>query len=163
MIIKYNDLRKVKEKHKNKKIVFCSGSFDLLHAGHILFFEDCKKRGDILVVAIGDDSILKVKGKNRPILNQNIRIKTVDSIKSVDYCFIHKNIAGNFLNSFMDEILKLLSPNIWIVNEDASEIGFRKKLSEKYNIKFNILKRKCPKSFNNISTSKIIEKIKNEK
>lgn len=163
MIIKYNDLKKIREKHKNKKIIFCSGSYDLLHAGHVLFFEDCKKRGDILIVGVGDDSILKTKGSNRPILNQNIRIKMVDSIKTVDYCFIHKNIKGEFLNSFIDEILRLLSPNLWIVNEDASEIDFRKKLSKKYNIKFSILKRKCPKNFENISTSKIIEKIRKEK
>lgn len=32
---------------QGKKIGFCSGSFDLTHAGHVLFFEDCKKHVDI--------------------------------------------------------------------------------------------------------------------
>ena len=32
------ELQDLREKNKDKTIVYCSGSFDLLHVGHILFF-----------------------------------------------------------------------------------------------------------------------------
>ncbi len=161
MIIQYNDLAKIRDIHKDKKIVFCSGSFDLLHAGHVLFFEECKKFGDILVVAVGDDSIIKIKGSNRPILNEYIRIKMVDSLKVVDFCFKHKNVPGAFLNQFMLEVLELLQPNTWVINADASEIDFRKELAKKFNVDIHILNRECPPEFEEISTSNIIKKIAN--
>jgi rfaE bifunctional protein nucleotidyltransferase chain/domain len=159
MIVTYSEFKKIREIHKNKKIVFCTGSFDLLHAGHVLFFEDCKKYGDILVVGIGDDSILKVKGENRPILNQTLRLKMLDSLKVVDYCFIHKNIDGPFLNQFIPEILEELHPDVWVINTDASEIEFRTKVAETYGLEFRVLDRTCPPEFEEISTSKIIKKI----
>ncbi len=160
MIIQYNDLQSIRKQFEDKKIVFCSGSFDLLHAGHVLFFEDCKKYGDVLVVAIGDDTILRIKGPDRPIQNQHIRIKMVDSIKAVDYCFIHKNVEGPFLNTFMDEVLSLLKPDVWVVNGDASEIPYREELAKKHATTFHILDRECPPEFEGISTSSIIKKIR---
>lgn len=161
MIIQYKDLQDIRNRFEKKKIVFCSGSFDLLHAGHVLFFEDCKKFGDIVIVAVGDDRILSIKGPDRPILNESIRIKMVDSIKAVDYCFIHKNTQGLFLNSFMEEILTLLHPDIWVVNKDATEIPFRRDLAKEHGVIFHVLERECPPEFENISTSNIIKKIKN--
>ena len=45
----------LKEKKKGKKIVLCLGVFDLLHIGHIKHFEQAKKLGDILIVAVTSD------------------------------------------------------------------------------------------------------------
>lgn len=160
MIIEYKDLKNIRTQYATKKIVFCSGSFDLLHAGHVLFFEDCKKFGDVLVVGMGDDEIIKTKGPDRPILNEHIRLKMLDSLSIIDYCFKHKNIKGKFLNLFMEEVLELLTPDIWVINEDASEIDYRQELAKKYNVTMHILERTCPPEFEEISTSKIIKKIK---
>ena len=160
MIVDYKDFSHLRKKHKNEKIIFCSGSFDLLHAGHVLFLEDCRKFGDILVVAVGDDAIVGIKGSNRPILNQYVRIKMLDSLKVVDYCFIHKNINVPFLNSYTEEVLTLLKPDVWVINTDASEINFREETAKKYNVDFRVLERTCPSEFEEISTSKIIKKIK---
>lgn len=160
MIIEYKDFKKIREENREKKIVFCSGSFDLLHAGHVLFFEDCKKFGDVLVVAIGDDEIIKIKGSDRPILNEHIRLKMLDSLRIVDYCFKHKNSKGPFLNFFMEEVFEQLRPDTWVINEDASEIPYRQELAKKYNIELHILERKCLPEFEEVSTSKIIKKIR---
>ena len=55
-------------KKQGKIIVFCSGCYDILHSGHIIFFEQCRKNGDVLVVAVGRDGpIKKQKGLNRPV------------------------------------------------------------------------------------------------
>lgn len=87
MIIKYDDLKEIR---KNKrKIGVCTGCFDLLHTGHLCFFEEVKKHCDILVVVVLDDSKIKeIKEDNRPIINQQDRIKLLDSLKVVDYVIL---------------------------------------------------------------------------
>lgn len=160
-IITLEDLPRIREKYKDKEIIFCSGTFDLTHAGHILFFEDCKKLGDVLVVGIGGDSITrKRKGSNLPIFNEKIRIKTVDSFKQVDYTLI--DYLSNETNKllFLDVVFEKLNPDLYTINEDAFDIPYRISLCKKFGVELKILKRKCPKEFDEISTSKIIAKIK---
>ncbi|MDD2751542.1 MAG: D-glycero-beta-D-manno-heptose 1-phosphate adenylyltransferase [Candidatus Omnitrophica bacterium] len=71
---------------KGKKIVFTNGCFDILHYGHVKYLSDAKKNGDILVVAINTDtSVKKIKGKNRPIVNQADRARVVAGLASVDF------------------------------------------------------------------------------
>ena len=160
-IISIGDLPRIREKHKDQKIVYCSGSFDLTHAGHILFFEDCKKHGDILVVSVGKDvSIQHSKGEKRPILNEHIRLKTVDSFKPVDYSFTNPSfIKGNPLHT-MEITFEKLKPDIFAANEDFIDVPRIKNLAKKFNVKIIILPRSCPSEFENLSTTKIIEKIK---
>src|SRR5579862_5456895 len=87
----FDDLPGIRRDHRDKKIVFCSGTFDLVHAGHALFFEDCKKVGDILVVMIAPDAIIKRdKSEHRPVMNEHLRMKMVDSLKPVDYTILDK-------------------------------------------------------------------------
>lgn len=162
IIDSYSSLRQIRKKHRAEKIVFCSGSFDLPHAGHILFFEDCRKRGDVLVVAIGGDRIIsKNKGPGRPILNEHIRMKTVESFKPVDYCILDKVSARKFSFAFIELVFKKLRPDVYVVNKDAFCLPYRNKLAARYGIEMAVLKRRCPAKFDKISTSEIIKKIKN--
>ncbi len=161
-IIRYEDLSQIRETHRNQKIVYCSGTFDLTHAGHILFFEDCKKLGDILVVSVGSDYDIGVnKGTGRPILNEHIRLFTISRLKPVDYCFIGRKMRDNNnpLES-MAEIFQDLKPDIYIINEDAFDILTRRKLAAENNVPLVVLQRHCPPKFDNISTTKLIQKIK---
>lgn len=166
MILKtYDELSGLREKYKDKKIVFASGAFDLTHVGHILFFEDCKKYGDVLVVAIGEDAITrKYKGDTRPILNEYIRLKTVDSLKPVDYSLIVREpqLSQSYPLSIsaFPRLFDRLKPDKWVVNKDALDIPLRQELANKYNIELIILERYCPVEFEGISTTKLIEKIK---
>ncbi len=50
---------------KGKKIVHCHGVFDLLHIGHIRYFEQARRMGDVLVVTITEDGHVD-KGPLRP-------------------------------------------------------------------------------------------------
>ncbi|MEK6889154.1 MAG: adenylyltransferase/cytidyltransferase family protein [Nanoarchaeota archaeon] len=161
VVINIEDLPGLREKYKGRKIVFCSGGFDLTHAGHIIFFEDCKKLGDILVVGVGRDaSLRKRKGDNRPILNEHIRLKTIDSLKPVDYVFINsEQLTGEILGT-VRITFENLHPDIYVVNEDAFDIPTREKLSKENNVKMVVLPRWYPPEFEGISTSKIIDKVK---
>lgn len=165
VFISVDDLPDLREKNKDKKIVFCSGSFDLPHAGHIIFFEECKKHGDILVVAVGNDSVIKgLKGNSRPILNEKIRTKIIDSLKMVDYTVLDTQPYEEVRNEkfiYDDKpIIEKLKPDKWIINDDIAGIPIRKNFAKKSGVELIILKRSCPKEYDNISTSKIIEKIK---
>jgi len=74
------------QKRLGKRIVFTNGCFDLLHYGHVKYLQDAKAKGDLLVVAVNSDaSVKKIKGRNRPIINQSDRLKTIAGLASVDY------------------------------------------------------------------------------
>lgn len=161
MRISFNELELIREKHKNHKIAFCSGCFDMTHAGHILFFEDCKTVADILVVALGNDFLIKkIKGEKRPILTQEIRAKTVSSLKPVDYCAIEPIFNTEDTLSGLKQALQKLKPDVYCINEDASNINYRKNFCQNLGINLKVFKRTCPEEFDEISTSKIIGKIK---
>ena len=64
--------RKLKE--RGKKVVALSGSFDILHSGHIQSLKEAKTQGDILIVLLNSDkSIKEYKGPARPINPQKER------------------------------------------------------------------------------------------
>ncbi len=162
MIITPENLPSIREKHKNQKIVFCSGVFDMVHVGHLLFFEDCKKQGDIVVVVMGKDANVRdYKGDNRPIMNEYIRLKMVDGLKPVDYVFLDTYDAKkDDAYSLIEQFIEKLRPDIYVVNEDAFDIPRRKDLVQRYGIQLVVLPRYCPVEFDGISTTKLIEKIK---
>jgi len=88
MIVSLKKLKSIvkKLKQQGKKIVFTNGCFDILHKGHISLLKKAKKYGDVLIVGLNtDDSVKRLKGKDRPINPQNVRAEILDSIKYVDY------------------------------------------------------------------------------
>lgn len=76
-------------KEKGHKIVFTNGCFDIVHLGHIKLLKESKKYGDILIVAINSDkSVKQNKGKDRPLNNENDRIKFLSELNYVDFIII---------------------------------------------------------------------------
>lgn len=74
---------------KGKKIVFTNGCFDILHYGHVKYLEDARNKGDILIVGVNSDaSVRKIKGKGRPVVRQEDRIRTLAGLESVSYAVI---------------------------------------------------------------------------
>jgi len=69
-----------------RKIVFTNGVFDIVHLGHIEYFQFAKRQGDILVVAVNtDSSVRRLKGPKRPIIPEKDRIKLLEELQSIDY------------------------------------------------------------------------------
>ncbi|MBN1912855.1 MAG: D-glycero-beta-D-manno-heptose 1-phosphate adenylyltransferase [Candidatus Omnitrophica bacterium] len=101
-----------KLKAAGKSIVFTNGCFDLIHYGHVKYLEEAKKKGDILVVALNSDSsIRKIKGKNRPLVNQKDRLRVVAALQSVDFVTL-------FHEDTPYKIIKRLSPDVLIKGAD---------------------------------------------
>ena len=162
--IPFHVLSTVRKQYRSKKIVFASGCFDITHTGHVLFFEDCKKQGDILVVAVSPDKMVSQYKKGRPVLNEQLRLHMVASLKPVDYCFIHPNITfastDEMIVKLCDDIFPKLKPDVYVINTDAASIPARRKLVECYpGMTLRVLKRTAPKKFEKVSTSGIIKKI----
>jgi D-beta-D-heptose 7-phosphate kinase/D-beta-D-heptose 1-phosphate adenosyltransferase len=69
-----------------KRIVFTNGCFDLIHLGHVKYFQFAKAQGDLLVVAVNtDSSIRRLKGNKRPIINEQDRVAVLEELESIDY------------------------------------------------------------------------------
>ena len=136
-------------KQKDKKIVFTNGCFDLLHAGHISSFEQAKKMGDILIVAVNSDKSVKDnKGDLRPIISEKDRIKMLCSLEVIDYVVLMDDKTP-------ERLISLIQPDICVKGDDwkGKEIP-EKKIIDSYGgeLKFIELKK-------NLSTTKIIERI----
>jgi rfaE bifunctional protein nucleotidyltransferase chain/domain len=87
-LISQSDLMSLHEKlkDKEKRIVFTAGSWDLLHVGQCRYLEEAKARGDVLVVGVSsNEAIRKVKGPNKPILDEKIRAEMLTYLRSVDF------------------------------------------------------------------------------
>jgi len=91
---------------EGKKIVHCHGVFDLLHIGHIRYFEQARRMGDVLVVTITPD-IYVDKGPYRPAFPENLRAEAVASLNCVDLVAINKWPTA-------EETLKLLRPDVYV-------------------------------------------------
>lgn len=69
-----------------KRIVFTNGCFDLIHLGHVKYFQFAKRQGDLLVVGVNTDSgIRRLKGAKRPIITEADRISVLEELESIDY------------------------------------------------------------------------------
>lgn len=76
-------------RRQGQTVVFTSGCFDVLHAGHVTYLAEAKAKGDILVVLLNSDSSVRaLKGSSRPIVPEHERAVVIAGLESVDYVCI---------------------------------------------------------------------------
>jgi len=76
-------------KAEGKKVGFTSGAFDIVHAGHISYLQEAKKRCDVFIMGLNTDaSIKRYKSEDRPIIPQEDRLKLISAFECVDYVFL---------------------------------------------------------------------------
>ena len=102
-------------RREGKKIVLTNGCFDLLHAGHLHAFQEAKKFGDILVIALNsDDSVRSLKGDERPLVPQEQRAELIAGLRVVDYVVIFDEVDPL-------SIVTDLRPDVLAKGEDWAE------------------------------------------
>ena len=133
-------------KNNDKKIIFTNGCFDILHIGHVKYLEKAKNFGDILILGLNsNDSIHRLKGKNRPINSQDDRAYILASLEVVDYVVI-------FNEDTPLDLIKLIKPDVLVKGGDYED---------KEVVGQNIAKElQLVKFIDGKSTTKTIERIK---
>src|SRR5690606_23028860 len=77
-------------KAKGKKVVFTNGCFDLVHLGHLDYLEKARGKGDVLVIGLNSDqSIRRLKGASRPVMDENSRARLLAALEFVDYVVLY--------------------------------------------------------------------------
>lgn len=72
---------------QGRKLVHCHGTFDMVHPGHIVHFEEAKALGDVLVVTITGEKFVN-KGPGRPYFNDQLRSRWLAALGCVDYVVV---------------------------------------------------------------------------
>lgn len=155
MVVKTENLADIRIAHQNETIALTSGTFDMLHVGHIRYLNAVKSLGDIVVVMLsGDDRVKARKGSERPIIPENDRAEVLDSLKIVDYVFIDPATnPPDTTDPVHAQIVADLQPNVYATDgPDPRFWGIMDKS------KLVVL----PRSEEDVSTSAIIARIKGE-
>ena len=142
-----------KLKRQGRKIVFTNGCFDLLHYGHAKYLQHAKDKGDILVVAVNSDaSVRMIKGKKRPIVNEDNRLKLLSALESVDYLTLFKERTPM-------AVIKKVKPDILIKGADWNKSNIAgRDFVESYGGKVITIKL-----VKGLSTTNLIKKIVNSR
>jgi len=117
---------RIQLKRKHKKVVFTNGCFDLIHSGHIHLFREAKKKGDVFIVAVNDDSsIKKIKGTSRPIFPLKERVEILGAVEDIDY-------LASFSEETPQKIIARLLPDVLVKGGDwrPEEVVGKKEVEE---------------------------------
>lgn len=139
-----------------KSIVFTNGCFDLLHAGHVKYLQQARALGDLLVLGLNsDDSIRRLKGPKRPLLEESERAQILAALDCIDYLTI-------FDEDTPLELLHLVRPDILAKGGDYQPdevVG--KELVESYGGRVELIRFVDGKSTTNI-IDKVLSRYRDE-
>jgi D-glycero-beta-D-manno-heptose 1-phosphate adenylyltransferase len=96
----------------NKKVVFTNGCFDLIHRGHIDYLAKARDLGDVLIIGLNSDaSVQRIKGNNRPIVDEHSRALVLASFEFVTAVVL-------FDEDTPYNIIKLIQPDVLVKGAD---------------------------------------------
>lgn len=133
------------------RVGFTSGTFDLLHAGHVLMFQECKKVCDYLIVAIQNNPHLDRTEKHQPaetIIERQIKVK---GCRYVDETIVYETEADlEILLSALDVDIRIVGGDYKAKPARALEVCHNRGIQMYYN-----------KRDHSFSSSELRERIKN--
>lgn len=118
----------------NKK-VFVSGCYDMLHSGHVAFFEEASKLGDLYVGIGSDATIFQLKAR-KTINPEAERLYMVKALRCVKDAWVN---SGSGIMDFEQDVLKL-RPDIFFVNTDGHSPA-KEDFCKKHGIEYVVSKR----------------------
>lgn len=117
------------------KKVFVSGCYDLLHSGHVEFFQQASRYGD-LYVGIGSDATYLEYKHRKPMFPQEERLFMVKNIKAVKDAYIN---GGRGVIDFLPT-LDLVKPDVFVVNAEGGSEE-KRRICEERGIEYVELQR----------------------
>jgi rfaE bifunctional protein nucleotidyltransferase chain/domain len=96
-----------------QRIVLTSGSFDLIHLGHVKYLAKAKELGDVLVVGVDSDrKIRERKGEDRPLVPEQERLEMLAHQRPVDLIYLKDEEAERWA------LIKAVEPDVLVLTED---------------------------------------------
>jgi len=142
---------------QNKKTVVASGTFDLLHLGHVRFLEEAKKAGGknakLVVIVARDSTVESQKGKT-PVMPEDQRRALVESLKVVDEAIL------GWEDVSIEKVIEKINPDVIAVGHDqyGTEKQVLKAIEDK-NLEIELVKIGRFGKRELDSSSKIVRKI----
>ena len=97
------------------KIVLTSGSFDLIHLGHVKYLAKAKELGDVLVVGVDSDAkIRRRKGEDRPMVPERERLEMLAHQRPVDLLYLKPEDEERWA------LIKAVEPDVLVLTADHS-------------------------------------------
>ncbi len=94
------------------KLVFTNGCFDILHDGHLALLKFvCSQPGKTVVGLNSDESVLRLKGKNRPVNTARVRAENLLKTECVDAVIIYGEDTPQKITDYLE-------PDILIKGDD---------------------------------------------
>ena len=95
------------------KIVWCNGTFDILHPGHMQLFKVARSLGDKVIVATDtDEKIKEDKGEHRPVNDLCYRVAMLEAIKYIDVVLTFGD------RQELEGLIQLYTPDILLLGDD---------------------------------------------
>ncbi len=102
-------------KAAGKRVVFGNGCFDIVHVGHVRYLKGAKELGDVLIVAVNDDSSVTGLGKRKEVVTPaSERAEIISALDCVDYVVL-------FGEPTVENLLRTLKPHIHAKGTDYTE------------------------------------------
>lgn len=118
-----------------RKKVFVSGCYDMLHSGHVAFFEEAASHGDVYVGLGSDATVYALKGR-KTINTEQERLYMVKALKSVTDAWVN---SGSGLLDFEEDVRRF-RPDIFFVNEDG-QTADKEVLCKELGIEYRVSQR----------------------
>ena len=98
----------------DQRVVLTSGSFDLIHLGHVKYLTRAKQLGDVLVVGVDSDAKIRDrKGPGRPMVPERERLELLAHQRPVDLLYLKDENEPRW------GLIKAVSPDVLVVSEDS--------------------------------------------
>lgn len=94
-------------KQTGEDVVFTNGCFDIIHRGHVEVLAQTADLGDRLIIGLNSDSsIQKLKGEDRPIIDEQARSILLAAISFVDAVILFsEDTPINLISTLLPDVL----------------------------------------------------------
>jgi cytidyltransferase-like protein len=119
-IVAADELPRIRERFRDRRIVHCHGAFDLVHPGHLAHFEEARALGDMLVVTVtGDRHITK---KRSVTFTEDQRARQVAALEIVDYVAVIQEPTAL-------SAIEALRPDVYVKGPEYADLTLDKSRS----------------------------------
>lgn len=139
---------------ENRKKVFVSGCYDMLHSGHVAFFKEASRYGD-LYVGIGSDATIEKLKNRKTVYSEKERLYMVKAIRYVTDAFIN---SGSGMMDFV-ETLERVKPDVFVVNSDGGN-DTKREFCRQRGIEYIVLEREPDAGLEARSTTSLRKGVK---